>query len=95
MDQIIVSDANNKTERKKIIALYHNKNEITTVIELFSHIDKYSSIYNKNDMAHWLCDNNSDIIESYLSIYFPKFIFKVSYNNLAKNDTLNPDFRFS
>ncbi|XWV26949.1 leucyl-tRNA synthetase [Tupanvirus soda lake] len=92
----IISQYNtqDKDERKKLMSHFITKSETTTVIELFTHIDKYNYSM-KNNIANWLCDDNKNIIESYFSIAFPKMYFEVVYDVSAKGDTLNPEFIFS
>ncbi|XWV25611.1 leucyl-tRNA synthetase [Tupanvirus deep ocean] len=92
----IISQFNtqDKDERKKLMSHFNNKNEISTVIELFTHIDKYNYSL-KNDISNWLSSDNKNIIESYFSIAFPKMLFDVVYDETSKGDTLNPEFIFS
>lgn len=94
LDQILKFNTADKDQRKKLLENFSDKKEITTVIELFTHMDKYNDQFSKEEMAKWLSDNNKEILESYLNIQLPELEMIISYNGSAKGDPLNPEFKF-
>ncbi len=95
LNEIICYDTADKDQRKILISKYTNKNEISTVIELFTHLDRLSHFYSRNELCQWLCDDNSDNIISYLTTQFSDMTFEVVYDNESKADVLNPLFSFT
>lgn len=95
LNEIINYDTADKNQRKILVSKYTNKNDITTVIELFTHLEKLSDFYNKNELSQWLCDDNSYGIVSYLTTQFSNMNFVVIYDNNSKADVLNPIFTLS
>lgn len=95
LDIIIPCDLSNKEQRKEVISRYAMRSQKNTMIELFTHIEKMADIFDKRELATWLCEDNSEYIGTYLSFYYPKINFEIRYQPDVNGDALNPVFNFT
>lgn len=94
LTEISKCDVNNKEQRRDLLKKFTNRRDNTIVIELFSHLDKFSPLFNKNDMMNWLTESHDTLIASFMAIFYPQYKYEVAYSSGSDSDPLNPVVEF-